>query len=53
MKIKRADIKFIIGKLKKTSFPGATSNGTKSQGREGNLSNHQLKVIFVIQTEGL
>ena len=52
MNIKRADIIFIIGKLK-TLFPGVTSNGTKSQGREGNLSNHQLKVIFVIQTEGL
>ena len=52
MNIKRAsDIKFIIGKLKK--LPGVTSNGTKSQGREGNLSNHQLKVTFVIQTEGL
>jgi len=24
-------------------LPGVTSNGTKSQGREGNLSNHQLK----------
>ena len=53
MNIKRADIIFIIWQAKKTLFPGVTSNGTKSQGREGNLSNHQLKVIFVIQTEGL